>query len=100
MKRVIFWLAIAGLLVGGFFLLHKQVLWLDYFDGTLVKRIEDQVATVRKVGNQTISNYSFAIETDDGREVLAPVDQLVYFRAREGMRVHKSPFSSTIELAQ
>lgn len=100
MKKILTMLVVAGLLVGAFFLLHKQILWLDFFDGTIRERIEDQVATVSKAGNQSISYYFFAIETDDGRLVQAPVDQLVYFRAREGMRVSKPPFSPAVSLVE
>ena len=99
MKRLLSIIIVAGLLVGAYFLLRTSIVWLDDFDGTIIERLEDEVATVSEHQTQTISTYFFEIETDDGRTVKVQVDQLQYFRASEGARVIKSPFTSSVVLA-
>lgn len=84
--------------VVAFFLLQHHVLWLDSFEGTIQERIEDQVPTVTTKVAQEISYYYFRIQTDDGRDLKVAVNQLLYFRARQGMRVSKSPFSASVSL--
>ncbi len=99
MKKLLSIIVVVGLLVGAFFMLRTRIVWLDYFNGTIIERSEDEVATVKVDQTQTISSYFFEIETDDGRIVKVQVDQLQYFRAREGARVTKSPFTSSVLLA-
>ena len=98
MKKLLTLVIIVGLLAGAYFLLRTRVLWLDSFEGTITERAIDEVATVKRAGAQTISSFFLSVETDDGRSVVVPCDQLQYFRARRGMRVHKSPFSSSLVL--
>lgn len=98
MKKLLTPIIIVGLLVAAYFLLRTRVLWLDSFEGTITERAIDQVATVKKANSQTISSFFLSVETDDGRSLVVPSDQLQYFRARRGMRVHKAPFSSTLVL--
>ncbi len=93
-------LVLTAIGVGSFFILQHHVLWLDSFDGTIQQRIEDQVPTVSTQIAQEISYYYFKIQTDDGREIVVAVDQLMYFRARPGMRVSKHPFSSSVTLLE
>jgi len=56
------------------------------------------VATVGKDIGQKISRYYLEVQTDSGRLVRVPVEQLTYFDADEGMRVHKAPFTSSVDL--
>ena len=89
---------IAAVLVGAFFLLRTRILWLDYFEGTILERVEKSTPTVSERYAQEISEFFFQIKTDDDRELTVEVDQLLYFRARKGMRVEKGPFSLKIGL--
>ena len=98
LRRVLTPLIVAALLVGAFFLLRTQVVWLDYFDGTITERIDKPVPTVIDRRAQEISEYSLVVATDDGRQVTVPVEQLVYFQSREGMRIKKAPFTSDVTL--
>jgi hypothetical protein len=97
-KKLLTPIIVVGLLVGAYFLLRTRVLWLDSFEGTISERSIDEVATVKTAGSQTIASFFLSVETDDGRSVVVPSDQLQYFRARRGMRVHKAPFSSSLVL--
>lgn len=98
MKKLISSLVVGGLLVAAYFLLRSHVVWLDGFDGTVLVKIETEVPTVGKDGGRKISRYALDVETDSGRLVRVPVDQLTYFDAGEGVRVHKTPFSSDLEI--
>jgi len=100
LKRILTPLIAAALLVGAYFLVRKQVTWLDYFEGTIAERIDKLVPTVIDRRAQEISEYFFVVDTDDGRQVTVPVEQLLFFRAREGMRVKKSPFTLKVLLLQ
>ena len=100
MKKFFEIIIVLGVLTGTFFALHTRVPWLDYFDGTIVDREERSVATVTRKGHaQDISEYFLDIETDSGRKVKMQVDQLLYFRSRNSMRVTKRPFSSRVDLS-
>ncbi len=99
-KTFIKLLVFTAIAVAAFFLLRHHVLWLDSFEGTIQERIEDQVPTVTKDVGQEISYYYFRIQTDEGRDLVVPVKQLLYFRARPGMRVTKSSFSSSVSLLE
>lgn len=100
MKWVIKAAILAAVLVCAFFLLRTKILWLDYFDGTILKKVEKSTPTVSERYAQEISYFFFEIGTDDERQVTVKVDQLLYFRAREGMRVEKGPFSLKISLKE
>ena len=101
MKWAIKAVVIAAVLVGAFFLLRTRILWLDYFDGTVVKKVEKVLPTVLDHHTQEISTFYFEIVTDDDdRELTVEVDQLLYFRARKGMRVTKESFSLKIRLPE
>ncbi|HUU03884.1 MAG TPA: hypothetical protein VM425_20785 [Myxococcota bacterium] len=101
MKKIFKIIIVLGVLTGAFFALHTRVLWLDYFDGTIVDKEERSVATVTRKGHaQDISEYFLDIETDSGRKVKMQVDQLLYYRSRNSMRVRKRPFSSRADLSQ
>jgi uncharacterized membrane protein len=100
LRRLLTPLVVAALLVAAFFLLRKQVLWLDYFEGTITERIDKLVPTVIDRHAQEISEYYLVVDTDDGRQVTVLVEQLFFFRAREGMRVRKSPFTLEVQLSQ
>ena len=97
-RRVLTPLILAAALVGAFFLLRTQVPWLDYFEGTIVERVDKLVPTVIDRHAQDISEYYLSIDTDDGRQVTVQVEQLLFFESREGMRVSKSPFSLAVRL--
>lgn len=97
-RRVLTPLVAAAVLVGAFFLLRTQVLWLDFFEGTIVERVDKLVPTVIDRHAQDISEYYLVIDTDDGRQVTVQVEQLFFFESREGMRVGKSPFTLAIRL--
>lgn len=98
-RRILTPLILAAALVGAFFLLRTQVLWLDYFDGTIVERVDKLVPTVIDRHAQELSEYFLVIDTDDGRQVTVLVEQLVFFKSREGMRVCKSPFTQDVRLS-
>ena len=98
MKKLLSLVVVCALLAGGYLLLRPRVVWLDFFEGTIVAKIEDEVATVGKSIGQRISKYYLDIKTDSGRQVRVPVEQLTYFDSDEGMRVHKGPFTTSIEL--
>jgi hypothetical protein len=98
MRRVLTPLILAALLVGAFFLLRTRVLWLDYFEGTVVERIDKLVPTIIDRHAQDISEYYLVVDTDDGRQVTVQVEQLLFFESREGMRVCKSPFTLEVHL--
>jgi hypothetical protein len=101
MKKFLKIVIVIGVLAGAFFTLHTRIMWLDYFDGTIVDRQEKSVATVTRRGHaQNISEFFLTIETDSGRTVVVEVDQLLYFRSRTKMRVSKRPFSSQVDLNQ
>jgi len=101
MKRFFKIIIVLGVLTGAFLALHTRVPWLDYFDGTIVDKEERSVATVTRKGHaQDISEYFIEIETDSGRKVKMQVDQLLYFRSRNKMRVSKGPFTSRVDLSQ
>ena len=101
MKRIYKIVVILAVAAGAFFLLHAHVIWLDYFNGTIVNKAEKTVATVTKKGHaQDISEYFLDIETDSGRKVRIQVPQLQYFSSQVNMRVTKAPFSSHVELVQ
>jgi hypothetical protein len=89
---------LAAVLVGAFFLLRKHVTWLDYFEGTITERQEQQTSALVDRRYTEISEYFLVVNTDDGRQVTVPVEQLVYFEAREGMRIKKSPFTRDVQL--
>ena len=97
-RRILTPLILAAVLVGAFFLLRTHVTWLDYFEGTIVERIDKLVPTVIDRRAQEISEYFLVVDTDDGRQVTIPVEQLVFFQAREGMRIKKSPFTRAVSL--
>jgi hypothetical protein len=98
MRRVLSPLILAAVLVGAFFLLRKHVTWLDYFEGTITERQDQQTSALVERRYTEISEYFLVVDTDDGRQVTVPVEQLVYFEAREGMRVKKSPFTRDVQL--
>ncbi len=98
MKKRISILVVAGLLVGAYFWLRPRVVWLDGFDGTIQSKVEEQLPTVGATGGREISRYCLDVMTDSGRLVRVPVAPLIYYEAAVGMRVHKSPFSSGLEL--
>jgi hypothetical protein len=100
MKWIIKAAIFAAVLVCAFFLLRTRILWLDYFDGTILKRVEKSTPTVSERYSQEISEFFFEIMTDDEREITVEVDQLLYFRARKGMRVEKGPFSLKVDLTE
>lgn len=100
LRRVLTPLVVVAVLVGAYFLVRKDVTWLDYFDGTITERIDKLVPTVIDRHAQEISEYFLVIDTDDGRQVTVLVEQLVFFRAREGMRIKKSPFTLEVQLLQ
>jgi hypothetical protein len=88
-------------LAGGYFLLKPHVVWLDTFEGTILTKVEKEVPTViDKKHAQIITEYFFVVETEGNRELTVQVDQLLYFRAREGMQVSKAPFTNRIELVE
>jgi hypothetical protein len=98
LRRILTPLIVAAILVGAFFLLRTQIVWLDYFDGTITERIDKLMPTVIDRRAQEISEYFLVVATDDGRQVKVPVEQLVYFQSREGMRIRKSPFTGNVTL--
>ena len=98
-RRILTPLILAAALVGAFFLLRTQVLWLDYFNGTIVERVDKLVPTVIDRHVQELSEYFLVIDTDDGRQVTVLVEQLFFFESREGMRVSKSPFTLAVRLS-
>lgn len=97
-RRVLSPLILAAVLVGAFFLLRRHVTWLDYFEGTVTERQDQQTSAVIDRRYTEISEYFLVVDTDDGRQVTVPVEQLVYFEAREGMRIKKSPFTRDVRL--
>jgi hypothetical protein len=97
-RRVLTPLILAVVVVGAFFLLRKHVVWLDYFEGTISERQDRQTSAVVDRRYTEISEYYLVVDTDDGRQVTVPVEQLVYFEAREGMRIKKSPFTRDVHL--
>jgi len=98
MKLAIKVVVIAAIVVGAFFLLRTRILWLDYFDGTIVKKVEKDLVTVIDRHAQDIGTYYLEVVTEDARELTVQVDQLQYFRAKKGMRVNKEPFTSEVRL--
>jgi hypothetical protein len=100
LRRILTPLIVTAVLVGAYFLVRKQVTWLDYFEGTIVERIDKLVPTVIDRRAQEISEYYLVVDTDDGRQVTVLVEQLLFFRSREGMRVKKSPFTLEVRLVQ
>lgn len=98
MRTLVKLLVAAVVVMAAYFLLRTRILWLDYFEGSITERVEDSRPTVTKKYTQEISEYFLVVETDDGREVTVPVEQITYFRARPGMRVTKDPFTSDLEL--
>lgn len=97
-RRVLTPLIFVVVVVGAFFLLRKHVTWLDYFEGTVTERQDLQTSTLIERRHTEISEYFLVVDTDDGRQVTVPVEQLVYFEAREGMRIKKSPFTHEVRL--
>ncbi|MBW1807896.1 MAG: hypothetical protein JRJ19_06405 [Deltaproteobacteria bacterium] len=101
MKRLLKIIILLAILAGAYFGLRPHILWLDYFDGTITEKVEKSVPTVMdKKHAQDISEYSFIVATDDGRELKVLVKQLQYFRSRPQMRVKKGPFTSDIQLIE
>ena len=98
-RRILTPLILAAALVGAFFLLRTKVLWLDYFDGTIIERVDKLVPTVIDRHAQELSEYFLVIDTDDGRQVTVQVEQLLFFESREGTRVCKSPFTQDVRLS-
>ena len=98
LRRIVTPLILVVVIVGAFFLLRKHITWLDYFEGTIAERIDKLVPTVIDRRAQEISEYYLVVDTDDGRQVTVLVEQLLFFRAREGMRVKKSPFTLEVQL--
>jgi len=100
-KKILDLLVLAAILAGAYFLLRPRVLWLDYFEGEIQDKREQELATVsdRRV-TQEISHYFLDVSTSDGRSLEIEVPQDVYFRARRGMKVHKPPFTSGLQLRQ
>ena len=97
-RRVITPLIFVVAVVGAFFLLRKHITWLDYFEGTVADRLDQQTSALVERRYTEISEYFLVVDTDDGRQVTVPVEQLVYFEARKGMRIEKSPFTQKVRL--
>jgi len=100
MKWAIKAVVLVAILAAAYFLLRHKVLWLDSFDATIVKKLEKALPTVVDQHAQEISSFYYEIETDDNRHLTVEVDQLQYFRSREGMRVVKEPFSLDVRLLE
>jgi hypothetical protein len=101
MKWVIKAVVLVAILVAAFFLLRTKVLWLDSFDATIIQKVEKVLPTVVDQHAQKISSFFFDVVTDgDNRELTVEVDQLQYFRAREGMRVTKESFGLDVRLLE
>jgi len=97
-RKVLTPLIFVVVVAGAFFLLRKHVTWLDYFEGTVTERLDQQTSALVERRYTEISEYYLVIDTDDGRRVTVPVEQLVYFEARAGMRIKKSPFTQNVQL--
>lgn len=98
-QKILNLLILAAIVGGAYFLLRHRVLWLDSFDGVIEDKLEQELATVsdsRKT--QEISHYFLRIGTRDGRTLDIEVPQDIYFRARRDMEVHKSPFTTAVQL--
>jgi hypothetical protein len=98
-RRVLTPLILVVAVVGAFFLLRRHVTWLDYFEGTITEKVDQQTSALIDRRYTEISEYFLVVDTDDGRQVTVPVEQLVYFEARQGMRIKKSPFTQKVQLS-
>jgi hypothetical protein len=100
LKQVMKILVFAGVVLAAYFLLKPRVYWLDSFMGTVEEKVETATPTVRDRRPVETSDYFLRVATDDGRELTVRVDQLVYFKAREGMQVVKESFSNELRILE